>query len=357
MKNHSNVVLLTLGCRSNTAETQELARQLQRYGIASTFEIDKDTPPGAVYVVNTCAVTATAERKSRHLISTIATRDHESKIIIMGCASENIPTQFTSPNIIKIFGNDKMQVAEFISQLVGATCSIPLAASSRKQYFLKVQDGCDNACSFCIVSSLRGPSTSRPVADILREVNSLINTPQQLTITGINLSQYDSLGKTLIDLCEKIDTLNIPFRLSSLYIDAITGEFITRLSNLKNFLPHFHLSIQSASNNVLRSMGRRYSQADIRGAISLIRTTTYSGMSHIPSQDVRITADIIVGFPTETEVDFEETKVFLEKIQLDDLHIFPYSPRPGTRAAEMPQLKNSIVTKRAKILKSVIINS
>jgi len=299
---------------------------------------------GSLYVINTCAVTSVAERKSRHLASTIATRDPNARIVVMGCAAEAHAKQFTSQNVIKIFGNNKTEVADFVFTTVGeATCLPQTATTQRQQYFLKVQDGCDNSCAFCIVSKLRGSSRSRAIEDIMTELRSLPTQPNQITITGVNLCAYRDGEFGLVDLCSEINTLGIPFRLSSLYVDSIDSVFVEKLSKLENRIPHFHLSIQSCSDVVLVSMGRRYNATEVEAAVVLLRKTF---------AETKISADIIVGFPTETEDEFESSRAVLKKLNLDHLHVFPYSPRPGTAAAELKQLPQRVVKERVHRLQS-----
>ena len=324
------ITILTLGCRVNQAESAELARGLARLGFSVTEKLCKGNH-GGIYLINTCAITQMAERKSRHLLQTIMRGDPTARIIIMGCASENDAKQFKSPNILKVFGTDKGAVLDFVKSLKPPKGQ-KVHQRQTKSYYLKVQDGCNNQCAYCIVPRLRGRSRSRALDEILAEAKTA--QADEIMITGINLAQYDCLAT----LCVKINELGKPFRISSLYLEVLTDDFINTLKTCNNLIPSFHLSLQTCSDSVLKSMGRRYSVKDIKTAVARLRSVF---------ADAVISADIIVGFPTETEEDFAQTKEVLQGLRLDHLHVFPYSPRPGTEAAKMQQIQSSTITRRA----------
>ena len=295
----------------------------------------------SLYVINTCAVTSMAEAKSRNMVQKITRTNPSAKIILIGCAAQNNLAQFKSQNIIKSFGtSDKEMILqyllnyEFPSEIIGEQLE-----KRTKSYFLKVQDGCDNRCSFCLVSTLRGKSISRPLDEIITEAQKV--TQPEIVITGINLTQFEP---GLDILCAEINKIGKPFRISSLYVDALAPKFIDKLGECENLVPNFHLSIQTCSDPVLRSMGRRYATHNVVDVLKNIRAKWGS---------TRVSADIIVGFPTETDADFAETKRVLKSLALDRLHVFPYSPRPGTPAAGMKQIQSSIITARAQELKNL----
>lgn len=369
------ILIITLGCRTNQAESDKIADELAAQGFTVTSN-EADNKPDAGYknpevfrpqdsgidliIINTCAVTGVAERKSRHQISKISRRYPNAKIIVLGCAAENDATQFNNANVIKTFGADKSGVVQFVLGHAGESGIRWETKSGKcknitghtKQVFIKVQDGCDNKCSFCIINVLRGRSKSRGMRDILDEIGQILpryasHTPE-IVLTGINLSQYCDDDRGLIDLCDAVNRLciefGIRFRLSSLYCDILTPGFINTLSVMENFVPKFHLSLQSGSDKVLRDMNRRYTTAEFEEAVKNLRN------AFSKNNECYISADVIVGFPTEGEEEFAETRRFLERLNLDHLHIFPYSPRPGTPAAEMKQILPRIVNQRAKAL-------
>jgi len=325
---------ITLGCKTNQAETESIRRELETLGVS-----DPD-----LVIINTCAVTASAERKSRNLVS----RHKDKKVIVMGCHTSNFPTA------TKVFGTDKSQVVDFVrnsvqelqlwdSSIKNERRNVVLQDatdyklnSRTREYYLKIQEGCNNFCTFCIVPHLRGRSKSRSLDEVLAEAKQIDN--KTIVITGINIGDFPNLPK----LCLELDKLG-KFKLSTLYITALTGELVETLKSCKNFIPEFHLSLQSCSDSVLKSMGRNYTQVQIHKVINQLRIFPKS----------KISTDIIVGFPTETDANFEETRSFLDEIRLDSLHIFPYSPRPGTVAATLPQLTQRVVTQRANMLQSL----
>ncbi|MCL2846121.1 MAG: MiaB/RimO family radical SAM methylthiotransferase [Firmicutes bacterium] len=331
------IAILTLGCKTNQAESNTMAADLTARGFFTTCKLGAGETAD-LYIINTCAVTAMAEKKSRHMASTIVNNNPAAQIILVGCATQNNAEQFGMPNILRTFGTKKDDVVNYITQNFKPTGN-KNATRHRTEHYLKIQDGCNNSCTFCIVSALRGPSTSRAIADIMTEVLSLpAKTP--IAITGINLTQFPNLP----ELCRQIDGAGYPFRISSLYIDVIDGLFDT-LATCKNFVPRFHLSLQSGSQNVLQSMGRRYGPTEIKNTVEHIRKLWPTAF---------ISADIITGFPTETDTDHKQTVALLTELRLDHLHIFPYSPRPGTPAAEMKQIPSNIVSTRARELKNVV---
>ncbi|MCL2756251.1 MAG: MiaB/RimO family radical SAM methylthiotransferase [Firmicutes bacterium] len=352
------IKFITLGCKTNQAESNKMAQELCNNGLQVTVgEAD-------LYIINTCAVTGVAERKSRHEVSKITRNNPDAKIIIMGCASENDSTQFNSDNVIKTFGTDKNGIIKYVLETAGAT-ALRIAQSTsesmdsdvhrtlhgvvapvtRTKTYIKIQDGCDNFCTFCIVPHLRGRATSRPINDIIAEIKSI--SPHQIVLTGINLTAYKDGDKNLANLCVEVNELGIPFEISSLYVNIITRTFIEKLSNCKNFQPNFHLSLQSASNAILKKMNRHYTSEQFEDAVNRIRQA-------FPTS--KISVDIIVGFPTETDDDFMQTYDFANKMKFDAIHIFPYSPRKGTIAASMKQLHSKIIKERADKLKELTVH-
>ncbi|MCL2851081.1 MAG: radical SAM protein [Firmicutes bacterium] len=429
------VTILTLGCRTNQAESDKIGRELQARGVSVFFKLQENCL-GGIYVINTCAVTGVAERKSRYEVSKIVKHDKDAKIIVAGCASANNEGQFGAlngfgKNVMRVFGTDKGGIVEYVMELItgggkygnyAISCmlydihntSIQIGRGEEesdcdgvdgvkagvmtdigvktRQVFMNVQNGCDNRCTFCIVSTLRGKSVSRPIEEVIEEIRELVydsssyqvnrnekvdeeaidneqkwkNANAKLVvITGINLSMYDGgNGRGLVDLCLAVNELGVPFRLSSLYSNVITSAFINDLKKCENFVPMFHLSLQSGSDKVLKSMGRRYTTQEFEEVVELLRDAfvlpvdcTRDDNEKVGMKKFEVTADIIIGFPTEGDEEFRETLDFVKRVNFDNLHVFPYSPRKGTVAALWKQITQSVVKARVEELRQVQANN
>ncbi len=333
------ICVFTLGCRVNGYESDALAKIFVDKG----HEVVTDGLCEAdLYVLNTCAVTAEAERKSVQCISRIKKLNKDAKIIVCGCASQHSPGRFKKEGVCAVWGTkDKLALSDFENL---GTCDFMLgekyeecnAHSTKAKTYVKIQDGCNNFCSYCIIPYLRGRSRSRRVEDALKEIKSC--TSREVVITGINLSAYgkDS-GESLIDLIEKLENENKRISFGSLSVSMITDEFLLALKKLKNFCPHFHISLQSGSDKVLKDMNRKYTSQEYLDAVKRIR-------KYFPSPS--ITTDIIVGFYSESEEDFEATFSFAKECNFSDIHIFPYSKREGTKAYDKGSLSGSIISNR-----------
>ena len=338
------VCILTLGCKVNSCESGAIAKQFKNKG----FEVAEKLCDADYYVINTCAVTKEAERKSRETITKCLKRNEKAKIFVLGCASENNETQFRQKhtNVVFVSGNgNKSSVLELIAN--EQKHPLPLVfeelgngESARTRAFIKVQDGCNNFCSYCIIPYLRGRSRSRDINSVMEEINSL-NNVKEIVLSGINLSDYKG---GLITLAEEVDKAGIRFRFGSLEVNVITEDFVNRLKSLKHFCPHFHLSLQSGSNDVLKKMNRHYTAEKYIEACNLLKKSFQNG---------NITTDIIVGFPTETEADFNQSVELAKKAGFGFIHVFPYSKRDGTVASKMPDLDKKTKETRAKILMGV----
>jgi threonylcarbamoyladenosine tRNA methylthiotransferase MtaB len=341
------ICILTLGCKVNQYESAEIAHSLRACGCTVTERLER----ADLYIINTCAVTGYAEKKSRYEMSRILRRDPGARIVVCGCAAELNAAQFKSPNVIKVFGTDKTKVAEFIMAILNFPCSPNFSFAAidstkvRNRAFIKVQDGCNNFCSYCIVPHLRGRSRSRSIADVTAEINALDPCVREVVLTGIDLSSFGpDAGTDLAALCLAVDGCGRAFRLSSLEVRIVTPEFLNSLKACRNFCPSFHLSLQSGSAAVLHAMNRHYTPAEYMDRVSLIRAAF---------QDAQITTDIICGFPTETDADARATVEFVKKVRFLHAHIFPYSCRTATAAAKLPQLQPSVITDRARTLTRV----
>lgn len=341
------VSVLTLGCKVNKYESDSLLNLFKQKG----YEISDKLEYADIYVVNTCAVTSEAEKKSRQMLARCKKYNPNAVIYVCGCASQHNPEQFEGKaQIIKgVAGKNKLAFEDKNGENVD---DVPLtyeqeefSLQTRTRAYIKVQDGCNNFCSYCIIPYLRGRSRSRDKASILKEVAALSRDIQEIVLTGINLSDYRIDGKhALIDLLEDLDKFGLRMRLSSMEEVIANEDFIARLARLKNFCPHFHLSLQSGSASVLKRMNRRYSPEEFARTCEIIR-------KYFPFAS--ITTDVIVGFPNETEQEFEETYQFIKRINFSGLHIFPYSHRSGTVASHEKDLPSVIKKERAERLASL----
>lgn len=342
--------VITLGCKVNEYESQSIMQQLKGAG----YEIYEGLIPADVYVINTCAVTNTGEKKSRQVMAKIEKMNPNAKIIVCGCAVQNNPTSFlNNKNVIALTGNyGKDTILDFINK---GNKDLPELdhvnyhemmhpLETRTRQFIKIQDGCNYFCSYCIIPYLRGRSRSRDLKEIIAEIKQ-IKAPE-IVLTGINMSDYKIDGKpALKTVIQEVDKLNKRFRISSLECLVIDDEMLEVLSKCKNFCPHFHLSLQSACNDTLKRMNRHYTIEEFKDIVKKIK-------SKFPS--AFIATDLIVGFKGETDQEFENTYKNLEEIGFDFMHIFPYSERSGTAASKMGgDVEKCVVKAREKRLQEL----
>ncbi len=350
--------IVTLGCKVNQFESQAMAALLEERG----HELVADEAADA-YIINTCAVTAESARKSRQAVRRIMGESPSAVTAVCGCWPQISPEDAASLGADIVFGSsDRRPLVEALEKASSERQSINViddamhrrvfeelpsgSGIGRTRAMLKVQDGCSNFCAYCIIPFARGPVRSMPPESAAAETQRLSGEGyRELVVTGIEISSYGrDLGDTdLTALIEKI-CLTAPsmrIRLGSLEPRTITEDFCRRLSVFSNLCPHFHLSLQSGSEGVLLRMGRKYTPDDFFSRTELLRR-------YFPN--CGITTDLIVGFPGETEAEFEETLAFIEKCSFSAVHVFPYSKRPGTRAALMElQLTSAVKKERAKI--------
>ena len=348
---------ITLGCKVNQFESQAMASLLEERGhsLAEKGEI------ADAYIINTCAVTAESSRKSRQAVRHAMSENPNAITAVCGCWAQISPEEAASLGAELIFGSsDRLELVKAIERAYEDRRTIRsiddpmgrrefelLPAGSgigRTRAMLKIQDGCQNFCAYCIIPYARGPVRSLSPDEAISQAIGLQNRGyRELVITGIEISSYgrDLDNVNLTDITEKICLAvpNMRVRLGSLEPRTVTGDFCKRLSELPNLCPHFHLSLQSGSAATLRRMGRRYTPDEFYAGVLLLR-------KYFPN--CGITTDLIVGFPGETEEEFEETLQFIEKCAFSSMHVFPYSRRPGTRAASMEgQLPRSVKKERA----------
>ena len=340
------ICVFTLGCKVNFYESDSLINELNKLGYETTNKLEY----ADIYILNTCCVTNEGERKSRQLIARCKSYNENAKILVCGCASQKNPEQFKEKNVSVIIGNsNKAEIINLINEENYKNLSeLPLcyvdnmqSASQRVRAYLKVQDGCNNFCSYCIIPYVRGRSRSRNIESVKQEAQNLSKTCAEIVLTGINLSDFKP---SLIELIESLKELPSRIRLGSLEVNVITDDFMQRLKNINNFCPQFHLSMQSGSNEVLKKMNRHYTKEEYLEKVRLIK-------KYFPYAS--ITTDLIVGFPAETEECFLESLETVKKAEFFMVHCFPYSKREGTVASKMPQILNSIKKERVKIVENL----
>ena len=331
---------MTLGCKVNKYESDALRYNLELKGYQTTDKLES----ADVYIINTCAVTKEAEKKSRQMIARCRKFNANAKIFVCGCASQNNVSQFKDKGICCISGSaGKIKIANYIDQILNdqnvndnlvKMDDLPtryeddlLAKQTRIRAYIKIQDGCNNFCSYCIIPYLRGRSRSRPIFSIINEVSALSDDVKEIVLTGINVTDYKIDGKDgLLTLLQELDTFGKRIRLSSIEESIMSEEFVRALANLSNFCPHFHLSVQSGCDKTLKDMNRHYTTSEFYKTVLLLR-------KYFPRAG--ITTDVIVGFPTESEEDFLQTYNFIQKCQFANLHVFQYSNREGTVASKL----------------------
>ena len=351
------IALYTLGCKVNQYETQAMEQELTTQG----HELVAFEEPADAYIINTCSVTAVSDKKSRQMIRRAKKMNPHAIVAACSCYSQTHTDEVAALGIDLVGGTG--QRMEFLRQLLAAAEEkrqrvlvddalhrhefevLPAGGQmSRTRAMLKVEDGCRNFCSYCIIPFARGPVRSLPVAEAVRQTEQLAAEGyREVVLTGIEISSWgqDLSGKqSLVDLLEAVSEAagDMRLRLGSLEPRTITEDFCRRASRLKNLCPHFHLSLQSGCDETLRRMNRRYDTARYLESVALLRAY-FSG--------VAVTTDLITGFPGETEEEFEKTLAFLRRCAFAQIHVFPYSIRPGTRAAAMEQVPKSVKEARA----------
>lgn len=351
--------LHNLGCKVNAYETEAMQQMLEQAG----YEIVPFEPGADVYVINTCTVTNIADRKSRQMLHKAKKMNPQAVVAAVGCYVQAAKEELEADDAIDlVIGNNKkrdlVQILEEYEKSQGEEYIIDVNHTSEYENlfisrtaehtraYIKVQDGCNQFCSYCIIPYTRGRVRSRSIENVLREVSGLAaNGYQEVVLTGIHLSSYGiDLGTNLLELILAVHEISgiRRIRLGSLEPRIITEDFARTISALPKICPHFHLSLQSGCDATLKRMNRRYTAAEYYEKCQLLRKYF---------QNPALTTDVIVGFPGETEEEFQETKEFLEKVQFYETHIFKYSRRKGTRAAVMEnQVIDQKKTERSNLL-------
>lgn len=341
------VAFETLGCKLNQAETESLARQF----VCAGHDIVDGADKADIYVLNTCTVTHTADAKSRHLLRLAHRRNPDAVLVVTGCYAQRAASQLTKIDGVNlVVGNDEknnlLKIIKEAGYLDKHRKDAPLSSKSllRTRTFLKIQDGCHNFCAYCIVPFVRNKEVSVPPDIVVNDVKQRTREGyQEVVLTGTRAGAYNYDGVDLKELLMRLlEETEIPrLRLSSLQPGEISSELIDLWKN-NRLCPHFNMSLQSGSVGVLARMKRRYTLTDFERSVNIIR-------EKVPA--VAITTDIIVGFPGETDEEFKESIEFCRRMEFARIHVFPYSPRSGTKAAEMPgQIADSIKKERSRIM-------
>ena len=350
------IAIYTLGCKVNQYETQAMEQELTARG----HELVDFEQPADAYIINTCSVTAISDKKSRQMIRRARKLNPDAIVAACGCYVQTHTDEVLELGIDLVGGTG--QRMEFLRQLLTAAEKktrvlvddalhrhefeiLPAGGQmSRTRAMLKVEDGCRNFCTYCIIPFARGPVRSLPISEAVAQTGQLAAEGyQEVVITGMEISSWgqDLDGeKSLMDLLEAVSAAagEMRLRLGSLEPRTITEDFCRRAAKLTNLCPHFHLSLQSGCDETLRRMNRRYDTERFYKSVTLLR-------EFFPG--VAITTDLITGFPGETEEEFQKTLDFIRRCEFAQIHVFPYSVRPGTRAAAMEQLPKSVKEERA----------
>ena len=341
------VSFITLGCKVNQYETNAMAQKF----IENGYELIEDENKSAdIYVINTCTVTNMSDRKSRQMLRRVKEKNRNATVVAVGCYAQVAKDELEKiPEIDLVLGNnEKADIVKFVEEyILESKKELELEDVFQTKEFvefgdvtftettravIKVQDGCDRFCSYCIIPYARGRVRSRKPENVISEIKKIAEKGiKEVVITGIHIASYGkdfNNGYKLIDLLEDINKISgiERIRLGSLEPLLITEEFMKRLVKLKKICHHFHLSLQSGCDDTLKRMSRRYTTEQFEEIVNLLRRYY---------QDVILTTDVIVGFPGETEEEFEKTCEFLKRIKFYKMHVFKYSPRKGTKAANM----------------------
>ena len=366
----NKIAFYTLGCKVNTYETEAMKRLFLEAG----YDIVAFSDVADIYVVNTCSVTNMADRKSRQILHRAKKNNPNGIVVAVGCYVQAAAEEIKKDHSIDVvIGNNlkstivesiesylkDRNVHEEIMEDVSVTTEYdPLHikdAGERTRAFIKIQDGCNQFCSYCIIPFTRGRIRSRSIEDILTEVRGLVEKNyKEIVLTGIHLSSYGAdvagknfvslKGEPLLEVMEKLHEIDAieRIRLGSLEPRIITEEFAKKLASFDKICPHFHLSLQSGCDTTLKRMNRHYTTKEYEEGCHILRKYF---------DNPALTTDVIVGFPGETPEEFQKTQAFLEEVAFSQMHIFKFSPRKGTKAADMSeQVPEQIKTQRSNLL-------
>ncbi|MBO4288466.1 MAG: tRNA (N(6)-L-threonylcarbamoyladenosine(37)-C(2))-methylthiotransferase MtaB, partial [Lachnospiraceae bacterium] len=358
----NKIAFHNLGCKVNAYETEAMIRQLKEAG----YEIVDFSEKADVYVVNTCTVTGVADKKSRQMLHRAKKNNPKALVVAVGCYVQADPARALADEAVDlVVGNhEKNRLAELIENKLSEVADInsikeyePLFVDrfdSHTRAFVKIQDGCNQFCSYCLIPYVRGRVRSREPEDVVKEIESIAAAGcKEVVLTGIHLSSYgndgrpEHMGPALLDLISRLSGIEglERIRLGSLEPRIITEEFAGTLAKEPKFCPHFHLSLQSGCDATLKRMNRHYTAAEFKEKCELLRRHF-----KLPA----ITTDVIVGFPGETEEEFACTAAYLRDLHLSKLHVFPYSLRKGTAAERLPgRVPDAVKAERVKALMAI----
>lgn len=342
----------TFGCKVNAYESNFIKQSL----LANGFLFVHSLNDADIIIINTCTVTNTADSKCKKCVRRVRRENANSILVAVGCSTQNNYEEYNDMNIDIILGNvGKSKLAEIINEFIKTKERYSYITNNRDlefenmeinsfdhtRAFIKIQDGCDNFCSYCIIPFMRGKCRSKDFNLVIEEAKELVsNNHKEIVLTGIHTGSYNYNGLDLVDLINelsKIDGLE-RIRLSSVEITELNDKFMALLKNNPKFCDHLHIPIQAGSDEVLKLMNRKYNLAYFENKINEIRKIR---------PDISITTDIIVGFPGETDEMFEKTYDFVKNIGFSKMHVFPYSKRNGTKASFMKEISSKEKTNRA----------
>lgn len=352
-----------LGCKVNQYESEAVAELFQEKG----YEVVSIDESADVYLINTCTVTNFGDRKSRQLIRRVKRQNEDAIVVVLGCYAQTAPEEIMAVEGVNLVvgTKDRTQLVEmvenyhaekgvenFVTNIMKEREFEPLSVqklTDRTRAYIKIQDGCSQYCSYCIIPYARGPIRSRAPKDVLEEVVVLANNGfKEVVLTGIHVASYgkDREDTDLLSIVKEVHAVEgiMRIRFSSIEPNVVTEEFAQTMASLPKVCQHFHLSLQSGCDHTLQEMNRKYTTEKYRQAAALLR-------KYLPN--VALTTDIIVGFPGESAEDYEQSYAFAKEMAFSKIHVFPYSPKKGTPAAERKdQLPSAVKTERSqKLLK------
>ena len=357
-----DIAFITLGCKVNQYETNAMIQKFIEQG----YNIVEHTKKADIYIINTCTVTNMSDRKSRQMLRRVKDLNPHAIVVACGCYAQVAKDELKNIEEIDLIlgNNEKKEIVKYLEKYIDENKQIQstedvmqtrefidfgnVTYTEKTRAVIKVQDGCDRFCSYCIIPYARGRVRSRKPESVISEIKNIAKKGiKEVVITGIHVASYGKDFKEnyrLIDLLEEINKINgiERIRLGSIEPLLINEEFISRLTNLEKICHHFHLSLQSGCDETLKRMNRRYTIEEFQIIVNLLRKNY---------KDVILTTDIIVGFPGETDEEFNKTFEFLKKIKFYKMHVFKYSKRKGTKADTMPmQIDGNIKEKRSQKL-------
>ena len=364
MQSEKSIALHTLGCKLNFSETSTLGRMLEKDGfVRKEFDESAD-----IYVINTCSVTENADKECRQLVRRIQKQNADAVIVITGCYAQLKPKEIAEiPGVDLVLGaaekfNLSNHLRDFNKGDATKICSCDIAevtdfnssfsVTDRTRTFLKVQDGCDYSCSFCTIPMARGKSRSNTIENVVKQATHIADQGvKEIVLTGVNLGDFGIIdGERSTDfhaLCQALDQVEgiNRFRISSIEPNLLTYDIIKLVAESNKFMPHFHIPLQSGSNTILGLMRRRYKRELYAEKIAAIKQMM---------PDCAIGVDVIVGFPAESDLEFQETFEFLHSLDISYLHVFTYSERNNTKAIDIkPVIPVHIRNERNKILRNL----